>query len=68
MLYNYKKSLRGNFMAREKDTEFKVVTIRVPKETYVEYKAILQDQGKIVTYDIRNYMQGVIDEHKKGEK
>ena len=56
-------------MAREKDdTEFKVVTIRVPKETYVEYKAILKNQSKIVTYDIRNYMQGVIDEHKKREK
>lgn len=56
-------------MAREnKDTEFQVVTIRVPKNMYSEYKEILQKEGKIVTYDVRNYMQSVVKKNKKGEK
>ena len=56
-------------MAREnKDTEFQVVTIRVPKNMYSEYKEILQKEGKIVTYDVRNYMQSVVEKNKNGEK
>ncbi|WP_270272057.1 transcriptional regulator [Enterococcus lactis] len=56
-------------MAREnKDTEFQVVTIRVPKNMYSEYKEILQKEGKIVTYDVRNDMQSVVEKNKEGEK
>lgn len=54
-------------MARE-SKEMQSVTIRVPKELYAEYKVALMEQGKIVTYDIRKYMNDVVENHKKGQK
>lgn len=56
-------------MAREKsDIKFKSVTMRIPEELYAEYKRVLQKKGAIVTYDIRNYMNNVVEDDKKGEK
>jgi len=56
-------------MAREKsDMKFKTVTIRIPEELYSEYKNVLQKKGAIVTYDIRNYMNRVVEDDKKGQK
>lgn len=56
-------------MAREKsDIQFKSVTMRIPEELYSEYKKVLQKKGAIVTYDIRNYMNNVVEDDKKGEK
>lgn len=52
----------------KKDIEYQVVTMRIPKNMYAEYKEILKQEGKIVTYDVRNHMQNVIDKNKKGEK
>ena len=44
-------------MAREKsDIEYQVVTVRFPKQIYQEYKKILKSEGKIPTYDLRNYI------------
>lgn len=52
-------------MAREKtDVDFQNVTIRIPRELYKEYKEILKQQGKIPTYDIRNYMYDVVEKNK----
>ena len=51
-------------MAREKsDIEYQVVTVRFPKEIYQEYKKILKSEGKIPTYDLRNYIFSVVDEY-----
>ena len=51
------------------EIEYQVVTMRIPKDMYADYKAILKKEGKIVTYDIRNYMRDVIDKSKKeGQK
>lgn len=56
-------------MAREKsDMKFKIVTMRIPEELYSEYKNVLQKKGAIVTYDIRNYMNRVVEDDKKGQK
>lgn len=56
-------------MAREKsDIKFRSVTMRIPEELYAEYKRVLQKKGAIVTYDIRNYMNNVVEDDKKGEK
>lgn len=57
-------------MARESSkTEYQVVTMRIPKKMYADYKEVLKNQGKIVTYDIRNYMNKVVEESDmKGEK
>lgn len=52
----------------EEKTEYQVVTVRIPKKMYTDYKEILKSEGKIVTYDIRNYMRDVIEKSKKGEK
>lgn len=52
----------------EEKTEYQVVTVRIPKKMYADYKEILKSEGKIVTYDIRNYMRDVIEKSKKGEK
>lgn len=56
-------------MAREKSsTEFQSVTMRIPKELYTNYKKVLQKKGAIVTYDVRNYMNSVVEDDKKGQK
>lgn len=54
-------------MSREKE-EMQSVTIRVPKDLYVEYKECLLEQGKIVTYDVRKHMNEVVKNHKEGQK
>ncbi|EGP4935281.1 hypothetical protein KWD34_15060 [Listeria monocytogenes] len=54
-------------MAREKE-EMQSVTIRIPKDLYADYKKTLLAQGKIVTYDVRKYMNEVVENHKKGQK
>ena len=38
------------------------VTIRVPKDLYEDYKRVLHKDSRIVTYDLRNHMQKVVDE------
>ena len=43
------------------------VTIRIPKELYSDYKKVLMEQGKIVTYDVRRYMNDVVENHEKGK-
>ena len=53
-------------MARE-SKEMQSVTIRIPKELYSDYKKVLMEQGKIVTYDVRRYMNDVVENHEKGE-
>lgn len=55
-------------MAKEKKEEMQSVTIRVPKDLYVEYKQVLLEQGKIVTYDMRRYMNEFVENHKKGQE
>lgn len=47
--------------------EMQSVTIRVPRDLYYEYKKTLLEQGKIVTYDVRKYMNDVVEEYKKGQ-
>lgn len=54
-------------MAKD-DIEYQVVTMRIPKEMYAEYKEVLKKEGKIVTYDVRNYMRDVIEKSKEGQK
>lgn len=58
---------RGFGMTRENE-EMQSVTIRIPKNLYTEYKKALLEQGKIVTYDVRRYMNDVVENHKKGQK
>lgn len=55
-------------MSREKE-KLKPVTIRVPENLYKEYKKVLLEEGKIVTYDIRRYIKEVVDNFnlKKGQ-
>lgn len=52
-------------MARESENnDLRGVTIRVPNKLYKEYKEVLAQKGAIVTYDLRLYMQRVVDEAK----
>ncbi|MBF7059283.1 transcriptional regulator [Weissella confusa] len=46
--------------------EMKSVTIRIPSDLYANYKKALLEQGKIVTYDVRNYMADVVKKQAKG--
>lgn len=49
--------------------EYQVVTMRIPKRMYKEYKEILKNEGKIVTYEIRSFMRDYIKKNKEeGEK
>jgi len=67
MLYDVKndKKKEGFIMAKE---TMQSVTIRIPKELYLDYKKVLMEQGKIVTYDVRKYMNEVVENHKEGQK
>lgn len=69
-MYNYIYIQKGviTMSCEKKDIEYQVVTMRIPKTMYAEYKEVLKQEGKIVTYDVRNHMQNVIDKNKKGEK
>ena len=49
----------------EDKMEYQVVTMRIPKKMYAEYKEILKNEGKIVTYEVRNYMRDYIENYKK---
>lgn len=51
-------------MAKEK-IEYQVVTMRIPKEMYAEYKEILKNEGKVVTYEVRNFMRDYVENYKK---
>ena len=42
---------------------YKSVTIRVPADLYIEYKAALHAVSAIPTYDIRNHMRSVVEKH-----
>lgn len=53
-------------MSKEK-IEYQVVTVRIPKKMYADYKEVLQQEGKIVTYDLRNYMHETIQKSKQQE-
>lgn len=56
-------------MAREKsDVVFQSVTMRIPKDLYEDYKRILRAEGKIATYDIRMYMNRIVEQAKKKER
>lgn len=69
-MYNYIYIQKGVIImsCEKEDIEYQVVTMRIPKIMYAEYKEVLKQEGKIVTYDVRNHMQNVIDKNKKGEK
>lgn len=49
------------------ETKMQSVTIRIPKELYAEYKEVLMEEGKIVTYDLRRHMKDTVENHKKGK-
>lgn len=52
-------------MAKEKSSiDYQTVSMRIPKDLYVEYKKVLAKTGSIVTYDVRNYMKKVVEEDK----
>lgn len=56
-------------MAREKsDVVYQSVTMRIPKDLYEDYKRILRAEGKIATYDIRMYMNRIVEQAKKKER
>ena len=62
---------RGGYYGRileKSDIEYQVVTVRFPKEIYQEYKKILKSEGKIPTYDLRNYIFSVVEEYEKGQR
>ena len=58
----------GYYGQRKSDIEYQVVTVRFPKEIYQEYKKILKSEGKIPTYDLRNYIFSVVEEYEKGQR
>lgn len=55
---------KGLFFVSESKIEYQVVTMRIPKEMYEEYKEILKKEGKVVTYEIRNFMRSYIEDYK----
>lgn len=66
-IITYNVFRRDAFMSKDK-IEYQVVTMRIPKKMYAEYKEILKTEGKIVTYDVRNYMHEVIEKSKAKEQ
>ncbi len=56
------KLKRGVIIMAQTKKVMRSVTIRVPKDLYEDYKRVLHKDSRIVTYDLRNYMQKVVDE------
>lgn len=57
------------FFLSDSKIEYQVVTMRIPKDMYEEYKNILKEEGKIVTYEVRSFMRDYIENYKKeGQK
>lgn len=67
MSLNDKKKVGFYMSTKNQKEEMQSVTIRVPKDLYREYKQVLFEQGKIVTYDLRKYMGEVVQKQKKGQ-
>jgi len=53
----------GNMPKESKN--MRSITIRVDNELYDEYKEVLYEQSKIVTYDIRQHMRKTINDYKQ---
>lgn len=70
MIYDIKdnKKKEGFIMAKENKEEMQTVTMRIPKELYLEYKQVLLEQGKIVTYDVRRHMNEVVKKSKEEQE
>ncbi len=68
LYYVYIKLLKLGVILIMADKEMQSVTIRIPRVLYAEYKKALLRQGKIVTYDVRNYMAEVVEKQTKGQK
>ena len=56
------KLKRGVIIMAQTKKVMRSVTIRVPKDLYEDYKRVLHKDSRIVTYDLRNYMQKIVDE------
>jgi len=59
------------YLMPKESSEMRSVTVRIPKDLYENYKEVLLSQGKIVTYDLRRYMNDVVEDSsnkKKGSK
>ncbi|MBC9721971.1 MAG: transcriptional regulator [Lactobacillus sp.] len=48
-----------------KSIEYQVVTMRIPKKLYADYKELLKAEGKVVTYEIREYMRKCVEKNKE---
>jgi len=66
-MYGIIMFIRRGLMSKEK-IEYQVVTVRIPKKMYADYKEVLLQEGKIVTYDLRNYMHETIQKFKQQER
>ncbi|GEE07767.1 UNVERIFIED_CONTAM: transcriptional regulator [Streptococcus canis] len=53
---------------KKKNNETTSISVRIPKKLYADYKKVLMSEGKIVTYDLRNYMSDVVKNKKGLEK
>jgi len=47
------------------EEQYTKITIRVPEALYGDYKEALREDSAIPTYDIRNHMRSVVEQHKK---
>lgn len=53
-------------MSREKKKEeMTTVTFRIPKDMYEDYKTVLKNEGRIVTYDLRKHIKETITDGTK---
>lgn len=47
--------------------DYQVISMRIPKELYIKYKEILKQEGKIVTYEVRNFMREYVENYEKNK-
>ncbi|OJG19123.1 hypothetical protein RR47_GL001733 [Enterococcus columbae DSM 7374 = ATCC 51263] len=47
--------------------KYQLISMRIPKDLYLKYKQILKSEGKIVTYEYRNFVRKYVENFEKNK-
>lgn len=47
--------------------KYQLISMRIPKDLYLKYKQILKNEGKIVTYEYREFVRKYVENYEKNK-
>lgn len=47
--------------------KYQLISMRIPKHLYLKYKQILKNEGKIVTYEYREFVRKYVENYEKNK-